>query len=66
MVSSTQRIKLQVPNVSTLNVAKFPRLKGREKSKAPVRDLSKRPPVRTTSNIKIPGQGNYTSTKDEI
>ena len=58
MVSSTQRMKLQVPNVSILNVARLPHLKRCEKSNAPVRDLSKRPPVCTTSNIEIPGQGD--------
>ena len=51
-------MKLQVPNVSTLNVARLPHLKRCEKSNAPVRDLSKRPPVCTTSNIEIPGQGD--------
>ena len=50
-------MKLQVPNVSTLNVGRRPHLKKREKSNAPVRDLSKRPPVCTTSNIEILGQG---------
>ena len=49
-------MKLQVPSVSTLNVGKLPHLKRREKSNAPVRDLSKRPPVCTTSNIEILGQ----------
>ena len=38
--------------------SKFPHLKRREKLNAPVRDLSKRPPVRATSNIEIPGQGD--------
>ena len=50
-------MKLQVPNVSTLNVGRLPHLKKREKSNAPVQDLSKRPPVCTTSNIEILGQG---------
>ena len=39
-------------------IARLPLLKRREKSNAPVRDLSKRPPVSTTSNIEIPEQGN--------
>ena len=50
-------MNLQVPNVSTLNVGRLPHLKRGEKSNAPVRDLSKRPPVCTTSNIEILGQG---------
>ena len=49
-------MKLQVPNVSTLNVGRLPHLKRCEKSNAPVRDLSKRPPACTTSNIEILGQ----------
>ena len=57
-------MKLQVPSVSTLNVGRLPHLKRREKSNAPpVRDLSKRPPVCTTSKIEILGQGETHQVK---